>query len=193
VDPATGRAGEQVAACTLGLRAADYLPIKTFTDLDVDGERAAQADPVLGILSALGDLPADWRGLSQVVLQPAAEDWCRDYVRLAVQHPLAHERVPRPAEMPLATLGFVSGLLLLAAVALQSLLWIRAGEWLQLTGVVATVLVALRLGLPRLRRLLRAPVYDMELVREKVTRVAYRAELRLAVFAPATADPTDVA
>src|SRR5258708_4973892 len=115
-DPAVCRAGEQVVACTLGLRAAPYLPIRTFTDLDVDGERAAQADPVLGILSALGDLPSDWRGLSQVLLEPAAEDWCRDYVRLAVQHPLAHEQVPRPAEMPLATLGFVSMLLLLGAV-----------------------------------------------------------------------------
>src|SRR6266851_196810 len=185
-DPAICRPGEQVAACTLGLRAAAYLPIKTFTDLDVDGERAAQADPVLGILSALGDLPAGWRGLSQLVLAPAAEDWCRDYVRLAVQHPLAHERVPRPGEMPLATLGFVSVLLLVAAVTLQSFMWIRAGEWLQLTGLATTLVVVLGLGLPRLRRLLRAPVYDMELVREKVTRFAYRAELRLAVFAPAT-------
>ena len=34
--------------------------------------------------------------------------------------------------------------------------------------------------------MLRPPVYDMDLVREKVTRVAYRAELRLAVFAPST-------
>jgi hypothetical protein len=192
-DPAICRPDEQVAACTLGLRAAAYLPIRTFTDLDVDGERAAQADPVLGILSALGDLPADWRGLSQVVLEPAAEDWCRDYVRLAVQHPLAHERVPRPGEMPLATLGFVSGLLLLAALALQSFMWISAGEWLQLTGLATAVLISLGLGFPRLRRLLRAPVYDMELVREKVTRVAYRAELRLAIFAPAIADPAAVA
>src|SRR5262249_25832248 len=66
-DPAHVRDGEQAVACTLGLRAPDYLPLRTFTDLDVDGERAAQADPLLGILNALGDLPAGWRGLSQIV------------------------------------------------------------------------------------------------------------------------------
>src|SRR5262249_50801403 len=36
-----------------------------------------------------------------------------------------------------------------------------------------------------LRRLLRTSVYDMELVREKVTRIACRAELRLVIYAPA--------
>src|SRR5206468_7291670 len=119
VDPAMCRAGEQVAACTLGLRAADYLPIKTFTDLDIDGERAAQADPVLGILSALGDLPADWRGLSQVVLQAAPENWCRDYLRRSVQHPLEHERIARPTDSAGPLLGFVSALLGVVAAALQ--------------------------------------------------------------------------
>ena len=72
VDPATIQADEQAVACTLGLRAAAYLPIRCFTDLDVDGERAAQADPVLGILSALGDLPPGWRGLRQLVSAPSS-------------------------------------------------------------------------------------------------------------------------
>src|SRR5438067_4350583 len=107
-DPALCQPGEQVAACTLELRAAAFLPIRTFTDLDLDGERAAQADPVLGILSALGDLPSGWRGLSQLVLQSAPEDWCRDYLRRSVQHPLEHERVARPTDAAAPTWGFVS-------------------------------------------------------------------------------------
>jgi hypothetical protein len=68
LDPARCLPGEQALSCSLELRAAPYLPIRTFTDLEVDGERAAQADPVLGILSALGDLPPGWRGLGQLVL-----------------------------------------------------------------------------------------------------------------------------
>jgi Helicase HerA, central domain len=185
-DPALRRPDEQAAVCTLGLRAAAYLPIRSFSDLDVDGERAAQADPVLGILSALGDLPSGWRGLSQLVLAPAPEDWCREYLRLAVQHPLEHERVPRPTQTATPTLGFMALLLAMAVIGLQSYVWLLAGQWLQLFGLAAASALGLVVGLPLVRRLLRPAVYDMELVREKVTRVAYRAELRLAVFAPAS-------
>jgi len=42
-------------------------------------------------------------------------------------------------------------------------------------------------GLRVLQRACRRTVYDMDLVHEKVTRIAYRAELRLAVYAPASA------
>src|SRR5712692_6956294 len=151
-DPARQRAGEQVSACILELRAAAYLPIRTFSDLDVDGERAAQADPVLGILSALGDLPAGWRGLSQLVLQSAAEDWCRDYVRRSVQHPLEHERIPQPPESAAHMLGFVSTLLAAVAAVLQGLAWLRSGQWLQLGGLAVALLIGLDIGLPAVRR-----------------------------------------
>ena len=39
------------------------------------------------------------------------------------------------------------------------------------------------------RRLLERPIYDMRLVQEKVSRIAYVAEIRLAVFAPADTPP----
>jgi hypothetical protein len=191
-DPARCQPGEQVSACILELRAAAYLPIRTFTDLDVDGERAAQADPVLGILSALGDLPGGWRGLSQLVLQAAPEDWCRDYLRLSVQHPLEHERAPRPAGSAAPMLGFVSALLGCVAAVLQGLTWWRDGQWLQLAGLAVAVLVGLAIGLPALRRWCRPALYDMDLVREKVTRLAYRAELRLAVYAPEAASQAEL-
>src|SRR6266571_1657029 len=191
-DPARQKAGEQLSACILELRAAEYLPIRTFSDLDVDGERAAQADPVLGILSALGDLPAGWRGLSQLVLQSAPEDWCRDYVRRSVQHPLEHERIAPPAESAAHTLGFVSALLGAVAAVLQGFAWLRGGQWLQLGGLAVALLVGLAVGLPALRRWSRPAMYDMDLVREKVTRVAYRCELRLAVYAPDSATHTEL-
>src|SRR5690606_31501221 len=92
LDPARLSPDEQMAACTLALRQPPYLPLRTFRDADVDAARDAQADPVLGILGALGDLPAGWRGLAQLVLRPAPDDWCKDYLRLAVEHPLAAER-----------------------------------------------------------------------------------------------------
>jgi hypothetical protein len=184
-DPAQRQATDQFAACILQLRAPEYLPLRTFTDLDLDGERAAQADPVLGILSALGDLPAGWRALSQLVLQRAPDDWCRDHQRLAVQHPLEHERLPRPTESAAPMLAFLMTTLALFVVGLQAYRLLRAELWLQLGLLLGAAVVGASGVLLLVRRLRRTNVYDMELVREKVTRIACRTELRLIVFAPA--------
>jgi hypothetical protein len=186
-DPARLRPGEQLQACTLRLRAPAYLPLRTFSDVDLDGERAAQADPLLGILSSLGDLPQGWRGLSQLVVEPAPDDWCRAYQRRAVQHPLEHERVQRPLAAGLPMLAFLALVLGFAAVGLQAHVWLRDGQWPPLFGLLACTALALVVALVSIRRLCQPAVYDMELVREKVARVAYRVEVRLIVFAPADA------
>ena len=183
-DPAEPRAGEQIAACTLGLRGPAYLPLRTFTDLDVDGERAAQADPVLGVLNALGDLPPGWRALSQLVLLPAEENWCRDYQRFSVQHPLEHERVQQANQGVGPMLAFLAVVLGVAVVGLQGMTLARTAQWAELGILACACLSALIGALWIARRFLRATVYDMELVREKVTRIACRAEVRLVVFAP---------
>src|SRR5690606_20463929 len=108
LDPARLGPDEQVAACALVLRAPAYLPLRTFHDAELDAERNAQADPVLGILGALGDLPPDWRVLAQLVLRPAPDDWCRGYLRLAIEHPLANERSAGPS---LTSVLLLAGLL----------------------------------------------------------------------------------
>ena len=130
--------GEQVAACTLELRAAAYLPIRSFTDLDVDGERAAQADPVLGILSALGDLPPGWRGLSQLVLQPrprtGAATTCgwRSSIRWSTSECSARPRRRRRCWRSSARCSGIAVDRCCSAIA-----WLRSGQWLQLGGLVA--------------------------------------------------------
>jgi hypothetical protein len=183
-DPARHAPSEQLAACTLDLRAPAYLPLRTFTDLDVDGERAAQADPMLGIVSALGDLPVGWRGLSQLVVQRAPEDWCRDFQRLSVQHPLEHERAPRTGENAAPMLAFLMTALALLVVGLQGYRLLRAEMWLQLGLLTALAVIGVSGVLLLVHRLRQTEIYDMELVREKVTRVACRTELRLVIFAP---------
>src|SRR5579875_2852745 len=91
-DPAAVGADEQVAVCALVLRAAPYLPLRTFRDTELGAERTPQADPILGLLGALGGLPRGWRAMSQLVLHPAPPDWSAPYQRLALEHPLAAER-----------------------------------------------------------------------------------------------------
>src|SRR5262245_25836099 len=56
-DPAHVANDEQIHSCVLGLRSPPYLPIRTFTDMEVDPERPSQADPILGVLGALSNLP----------------------------------------------------------------------------------------------------------------------------------------
>jgi hypothetical protein len=191
-DPAQHQASEEFAACTLELRAPAYLPLRTFTDLDVDGERAAQADPMLGIVSALGNLPVGWRGLSQLVVQRAAEDWCRDYQRLSVQHPLEHERTPRTGESAAPMLAVMLTALVVLVAGLQGYRLVRAELWLQLGLLLAAAVIGVVGVLLLAGRLFRTNIYDMELVREKVTRVACRTELRLVVFAPPQTPPAAV-
>jgi len=184
LDPAWRRPGEQVAACTLVLRAPAYLPLRTFRDPEVAADRAAQADPVLGILAALGDLPAGWRALSQLVLQPAPDDWCQGYLRLAVEHPLARERAAGRADTSLASVFLLAGLLGAGGLLFQAAQWYAAGAWLPLGLLVLGSIVGAPAVVWLARRLLRQPVYDPRLVQEKVSRIAFQTQVRLAVFAP---------
>src|SRR6266545_3968798 len=73
LDPARRAPGERVLATALVLGAPQYLPLRIFHDADVAAERTPQADPVLGILGALNDLPEGWRALAQGVLQPVPD------------------------------------------------------------------------------------------------------------------------
>lgn len=192
LDPARVGSNEQVAACTLLLRGPEYLPLRTFRDAEIDAVHAAQADPVLGILAALGELPQGWRGLVQYILQAAPDDWCKDYLRLAVEHPLAGERAAGNADTSLTSVFMLGGLLAVAMLGLQGYQWYLAGEWLAL-GILG---VGGLLGIPSLiwlvRRLSQRTIYDARLVQEKVSRMAYVTQIRLAVFAPADVPAADV-
>ena len=201
-DPARCAPDEQVAACTLVLRAPAYLPLRTFSDSDIAADRAAhaaQADPLLPILGALGNIPDGWRALSQLVLHPAPDTWCEAYQRLAVEHPLAAERLAQQAQsMSTASSGIGIGPLIAlmgaAAVGLQGYQWYLDQEWLRLVTLVLglSAAVAAVLAWVILRRAGRRPPYDMKLVEAKIGPIAYVAQLRLAVFAPATSPRAEV-
>ncbi|MCC6177446.1 MAG: TraM recognition domain-containing protein [Chloroflexi bacterium] len=189
LDPSWCQPDERVVARSLVLRGPGYLPLRTFRDNDVAADRAAQADPILGLLGALSDLPPGWRSLSQLVLAPAPDDWCKEYLRLTVEHPLASERANAQADTSLAPVFMWAGLLAAGCLAYQGYQWYSAGQWLQLALLAAGIGVGVPAALLLVRRLLKRTIYDMRLVQEKVSRIAYRTEIRLAVFAPANTPP----
>src|SRR5262249_54446114 len=144
-------------------------------------------DPILPVLAALGDLPEGWRALSQLVLRPAPDDWSRPYLRLAVEHPLARERQRGQHDTGLGQVWALLGLLLVGGLAFPAYHWYLDDDWPRL-GLLGAGVVSLAAGLLWLAaRLGRRAVYDVKLVEQKVRRAAYRAQLRLAVFAPAVA------
>lgn len=188
LDPATLAADEQVAACALVLRAPPHLPLRTFRDSELAAERTPQADPMLAILGALAALPEGWRALSQLVLHPAPSNWDVPYRRLALELPLQQERtagtVGGPSGGSVAGMGALVLLLVAAPTALQ---WYATQDWLHLGLLIGGFGGALPAALAAKARLGPRPPHDPALVREKLAHGAYLAQIRLAVFAPASA------
>ncbi len=193
-DPARPDPDEQVIGCTLELRTDPYLPVRTFGDRDLDADAGpAQTDPVLGILAALGDLPDGWRAMTQLVLfGPAPGSWAQAYQRLALESPVQAERAGGGERVsftgPLLLLG---GLGLYLAGSSIYAAWQR-GDWLGAGGTVVGLFGLAGLIVVLHRFFGRRTLYDPRLVQDKLSRDACRAELRLAVFARATADPEAV-
>jgi DNA helicase HerA-like ATPase len=187
-DPGRPGPDEQVAVAVLRLRAGEHLPLRTLVDRDLDSAGSAQADPLLGVLGALTDLPPAWRAVSQlVVLGRAPVDWARAYQRLALERPLEQERArdtgPSLA-LPLGILGLI-GLYLVASSGVAA--WDR-GDWISTLGLACGTLLLAAVAVVIARWLKSRELVDPKLVQSKIGRDACHVELRLAVFAPAFVD-----
>ncbi len=189
LDPAWQAEGEQVAVRGLTLAAGAHLPLRVVPDADRRGAPAADDDPVLGILAALAGLPPGWRALCQLLLRPAEADWAAPYARLALERPLAAE--PAVAGPSWGSLAAMVGAITALAVIPNVGGWYEARDWWPL-GLAGCAGVAMPLGVWVRRRLARSAPADPQLIREKLAHVAFRAHLRLAVFAPSQASPGDL-
>src|SRR5919201_4859221 len=121
-DPARRLSDEQVASCTLELQEPEYLPLHIPRQAEVGADRAPQADPLLGVLAALGSLPPGWRAVTQLVLRPAPANWASRHPRRTVEHALEPERA-EAAGRSSGWSGAVLGLGLLAAMVVPPRLW----------------------------------------------------------------------
>ncbi|MDE3078033.1 MAG: hypothetical protein KGJ86_21630, partial [Chloroflexota bacterium] len=190
-DPALLRDGEQMAASVLDLCGPEYLPLRTWTDRDLgDDARGQSGDPLLAVLAAVREVPPGWRALAQLLLLPAPADWSGKH-----RGRLQEARRSRDGEvydtnlMPvyLSIIGAFD--LVLAWLGIG---WYAGQDYLQLAGAGASVAGSAPAALAVMRHFAPDPPADPELVRQKITLPGFRAQLRLAVYAPAEAAKEDL-
>jgi hypothetical protein len=166
-------------------------------DAEIAADRAAQADPLLGVLAALGGIPRGWRALAQLVLFPAPAKWADSHLRRTLEHALEPERAQRVRSNSSAGTGW--GGVVLAAVFLVAVIvlpWLWSlyvtGGWLLVSLMAVPGAVVLGVLYVVWMRLSDHPLYDVELVKEKLSRPAARVELRVSLYAPNTVPPPEV-
>jgi hypothetical protein len=189
-DPAFLRPGEQMAAAVLDLSGPEHLPLRIWTDIDLgDDARGQSGDPILAILAAVRQVPPHWRALAQLLLLPAPPDWSAPYApKLEPRHRSDFEGYDVGLGKVYAS---VAGIGALGLFFLDARLY-AGQEWLWLLGSGAGTVGVGAGALWLMRRFAPDPPADPELVRLKITSPGFRAQLRLAIYAPAGASPAEL-
>ncbi len=187
-DPLRLGSGEQGWAVTLRSSGPEYVPLRVFGDDDL---LDAGSDPLLALLGALSDVRAGERVVARLRLRSLGPDWSQAHQRRA-HEPALRERHDsyqisesrrHRVELTGAALLAVAG-----ASVLQGYRWWQAGE--EWKAVALGTGAALALGLAgwawaRWQRS-RNRIHDPILVREKVSRVAFEADIEVVAVVPGT-------
>ena len=190
-DPLRLEDGEQAWSMTLRADGPEYVPLRTFRDDDL---LDPGSDPLIALLGALTALRPGERIAARLLLRSLGPDWSQAHLEKAHKRPGMEPREPsytyqtKPLQMDGITMA-VLGVAALAAV--KGYLWVQAGEtWkaaLLGTGI-ALGLAAAGWGWHRWKKA-RSRVYDPLLIKEKVSRIAFDAELEVTAIMPRTTRP----
>ena len=185
-DPLRLDKGEQ--AWTLRLRASgpEYVPLRVFRDDDL---LDPGSDPLIALLGALSALRPGERVVARLLLRSLGPDWSQGHQERA--HRPAIERPHYDASTGEVRRHTQDGMAM-AVLALGGLAAFKGYQWWQAGEEWKTVAlgagVALTLGLAgwawaRWKRS-RNRVYDPLLIKEKVSRIAFEAELQVTAVLP---------
>ena len=189
-DPLRLDDGEQ--AWTMRMRSAgpEYVPLRTFRDADLTDPGS---DPLIALLGALSGLHESERVVARLLLRSLGPHWAEHHQRLANERPADGPGQPVSGQHAGAPQGGGLGIAVLALgafAALKGYEWVQAGEqWkaaLLAVGAAAAIAVA---GWVKARFFKRPPVYDRNLIREKVSRIAFDAEVEVTAMLPPDASP----
>ena len=182
------RLDEDERAWSMTLRASgpEYVPLRTFRDDDL---LDPGSDPLIALLGALSDLNEGERVVARLMLRSLGPDWSQAHLEKAHKRPVQEPRDStysnqvRHHQSDVTTMAVLG---VAALVGLRGYLWVRAGEtWkAALLGVgMAAVLTVAGWAWWRIRKA-RSRVYDPLLIREKVARIAFDAELQVTAVLP---------
>ena len=179
--------GEDEQAWSLTLRASgpEYAPLRIFRDQDLVDPGS---DPLLGPLGALSGLKEGERLVSRLMLRSLGPQWSRHYQEKAQpERPLSE---PNPSAPPPASSGpdpLALTVLSLAAFGFfQGYRWLLAGEIWNLAALCAGAAIVLVGGgwARRCWKKSRDHYFEPQLVKEKISRGAFEAELELVAVLP---------
>ncbi len=185
-DPLRLAEGEQAWSTTLRASGPEYVPLRVFRDDDL---LDPGSDPLIALLGALSALRPGERVVARLLLRSLGPDWSTPHLAKAHQQPSAARQDPAYTYQtkPLHTDGVTMAVLgVVALAAFRGYLWVQAGETGTAVAVGAGVVAGLALTSWAWQRWQRARTrpYDPRLIQEKVSRVAFEAEVHVVAILP---------
>ena len=185
-DPLRLRDGEQAWGITLRSGGPDHAPLRIFRDEDL---LDPGSDPLMAIIGALSSLNEGERIVARLLLRSLGPDWAEGH-RNVLQGP--GPQPPRTAATPEQPVsqgaeGLKMAVLGLGALAaMQGYFWVRDGETWKAVLLGLGLVAVLGVGCWAWSRLKgsRSRVIDPLLAREKISRIAFDAEIQITVILP---------
>ena len=188
-DPIFVHAGEQAWGLTLRSGGPEYVPLRTFRDDDL---LDPGSDPLLAVIGSLSALRPGERVLARLLLRSLGPDWSQAHQQKAFKNP--GQQRPDPSytyqTKPLQLDGVTMAVLGAGALAaLRGYLWVQDGEIWKAALLGAGTALGLAVGGWGWWRWKQARnrVYDPLLIKEKVGRIAFDAELQVIAVLPDSA------
>ena len=187
-DPLRLEEGERAWSMTLRADGPEYVPLRTFRDDDL---LDPGSDPLIALMGALSALEDGERVVARLMLRSLGPDWSQPHLEKAHKRPGMEPREPaytyqtKPLQMDGVTMAVLG---IGALAALKGYLWVQDGEiWKAALLGTGTALGLLAGGWAWHRwKKARKRVEDPILIREKVSRIAFDAELQVTAILPET-------
>ncbi len=189
-DPLRLGQGEQAWSITLRADAPEYVPLRTFRDDDL---LDAGSDPLIALMGALSALYERERVVARLMLRSLGPDWSQGYLEKAHRRPgmgsgePAYTFTTKPLQLDGVTMAVLG---IGALAALRCYLWVQDGEvWKAALLGMGTALGMAAGGIAWHRwKKARSRVEDPLLIREKVSRIAFDAELQIVAVLPTSTE-----
>ena len=185
-DPLRLGEGEEAWSMTLRSGGPEYVPLRVFRDDDL---LDPGSDPLIALIGALSALKEGERIVARLLLRSLGPDWSQAHLAKALKRPDVERRDPSYTytTKPLQTDGVTMAILGVGALAaLRGYFWMQSGETWKAILLGAGVLFGAALagwGWWRWKRA-RSRVYDPILIKEKVSRIAFDAQLQVTAILP---------